>query len=494
MARRVPRTLLARRVPRTLLAASIVCWAVSLSALVVQRHNQFDTFDFDLGIHDQSIWLLAYGKWFNTVCGLPVFGHHAMFAYYVLVPFVWLGGGPNLWNVFQVVALALAAVPVFLLARDRLRNEWVALCFGVAWLLLPTTGFLAWETIHPETMALPFFITGYYLATTRPEGPERQARRHNLITAAFLLAAVLWKEDIALACIGMGVVLTFRGRRRFGPALFVVAVAYFGVVGLWMVPHLAGDTTAYTGLFGVLGDTPGEMVRTSMAHPSLFFQRLSDNNWLSYVWQVYAPVGMLPFLAPVVLVMSLPMMLINLLTINDFTWAMYYHYQAVPIATAMIAAVEGAAFLARRKVVLGRVAAGVVLASALVTSSMWGILPFSSNYDLGWWSPDDDPAVAGWQAALERVGPTDIVSAHYKAVPHLTHREVVYTFPNPWIRSNFLNDPARFVSPSEVKWLVLQDGTLQGKEEMMLSDLLARGEYGDAQTVAGVTTYRRLLP
>ncbi len=465
-----------------------------MCGLIIRRHNQFDTFDFDLGIHDQSIWLLAHGKVFNTVCGLPVFGHHAMFAYYALVPLVWLGGGPNLWDSLQVVALALSAVPVFLLARNRLRHEWVALCFALAWLLMPTTGFLAWETIHPETMALPFFITGYYFATTRPEGPERQARRHNVYTAVWLLAALLWKEDIALACIGLGVVLTMRGRRRFGPAVLVVGAAYFAGIGMWLVPTLAGDFTAYTGLFGELGDTPGEMVRASMNDPSLLVRRLSDNRWHSYVGQVFGPLGMLSFLAPVVLVMALPMMLINLLTINDFTRAMYYHYQAIPIATAMIAAIEGAAFLGRRRLVLGRAAAGLTVASALLTATMWGVLPFSTEFDAGWWSRGHDPAIAGWHAAIERVGPSDIVAAHYKGVPHLTHREVVYTFPNPWIRSNFLNDPAKFVSPSEVKWLVIEDGTLHGKEETMLSDLLARGEYGDAESIAGVTSYRRLLP
>ena len=79
-------------------------WIVRFSQLVIPRQNNFTTFDFDLGIHSQSIWLLAHGKFFNTVCGLPVFGHHAEFMYYLLVPLQWLGGGPNLWNVLQIIA------------------------------------------------------------------------------------------------------------------------------------------------------------------------------------------------------------------------------------------------------------------------------------------------------------------------------------------------------------------------------------------------------
>jgi len=85
-----------------LIWASIFTWIIVVGRLVVHRHNNFATFDFDLGIHDQSLWLLANGKWFNTVCGLPVFGHHAMFMYYFLVPFVWLGGGPTYGICFKL--------------------------------------------------------------------------------------------------------------------------------------------------------------------------------------------------------------------------------------------------------------------------------------------------------------------------------------------------------------------------------------------------------
>ena len=103
-----------------------------------------------------------------------------------------------------------------------------------------------------------------------------------------------------------------------------------------------------------------------------------------------------------------------------------------------------------------------------------------------------DPA--GWEAARQRVGSTDGVAADYRAVPHLTHRTTVYTFPNPWQPSNFLSGPSKLVSPSEITWLVILDGALGPEPQALLDDLVERGEYGDPQTVAGVTTYRRLWP
>ncbi len=93
------------------LGIAIALWTVVFSMLVVLRQDRFRTIDFDLGIHDQAIWLLAHGQTFDTVRGLPVFGHHATFAYYLLVPLQWLGAGPNVWNVLQVIAIVVIGDP-----------------------------------------------------------------------------------------------------------------------------------------------------------------------------------------------------------------------------------------------------------------------------------------------------------------------------------------------------------------------------------------------
>ena len=79
-----------------ILGVAMAVWTAVFSFLVVLRHDRYRTIDFDLGIHDQAIWLLAHGQSFDTVRGLPVFGHHATFAFYLLVPFQWLGAGPEL--------------------------------------------------------------------------------------------------------------------------------------------------------------------------------------------------------------------------------------------------------------------------------------------------------------------------------------------------------------------------------------------------------------
>ena len=72
--------------PRVLLFLAMAVFAIVFGRLVVLRHQRFGTFDFDLGIYDQAVWLLAHGHGFDTVRGLGVFGNHVNLAFFLLVP------------------------------------------------------------------------------------------------------------------------------------------------------------------------------------------------------------------------------------------------------------------------------------------------------------------------------------------------------------------------------------------------------------------------
>ena len=104
--------------PQVVLAVVEVVWIVTFGVLVYKRQSHFWSADFDMGLHDQSVWLLAHGRGFLTVRGLQVFGHHATLGYYFFVPFYWLGAGAQFLNLAQVVVVALGAVPIFLLAAN----------------------------------------------------------------------------------------------------------------------------------------------------------------------------------------------------------------------------------------------------------------------------------------------------------------------------------------------------------------------------------------
>ena len=94
------------------------------------------------------------------------------------------------------------------------------------------------------------------------------------------------------------------------------------------------------------------------------------------------------------------------------------------------------------------------------------------------------------------------VAASYYIVPHLSHREQIYTFPNPWIASNWgvggvaPEDPDHEHVPAEVEWLVV-DTTTHGagsREEQLMDRLLDDGEFEVVSDEGGIVVARRVEP
>lgn len=466
------------------LIGAMVVWVIVFGRLVVLRHDSWRTIDFDLGIHDQSIWLLSRFKDFVTVRGLPVFGHHATFGYVFLVPLAWLGAGPNTWNVLQVVAIASSALPIYFLARHRLKRPWLACTLGVAWLLQPPLQFFAWETFHPEVIAIPFLLWAYWAI-------ERDRRT---LYWVLVVIALMWKEDVALFVFMLGLLQLFRRRSRVGLLTMGVALIWFAVFGIWMVPHLAGGGTVYGPLYGSLGDSPSEVLKTALRDPGAITQRLSDNDALGWLRDLLAPFGFTPLFAPLVLLLGLPQALINLLSTANFTWDLRYHYQALPMVAAGLAMVEGVAWIGRRHIGWRRFAVGWVAACALAGTVAWGITPISRDYRRGYWPLVQPSDVPFREQAARTIGPNDGVSVDYWSTPHFTHREYAYTFPNPWLNKNYGISPTARGDPAKVQWVLVDQSLFQPEDQTLFEALLTSGEFEIAAQDGNVVLLHRIAP
>ena len=139
--------------PLGVLAALVVVYVVVFGWLTYQQQRNYGTFGFDMGIHDQGIWLLSHFKDpYVTVVGRDYLGHHLNLIAFVYAPFYWLGAGPSFLYFSETVALALGAVPVYLLARDQLGSKWLGTAFAAAYLLHPTIQWINWWHFHPDAL------------------------------------------------------------------------------------------------------------------------------------------------------------------------------------------------------------------------------------------------------------------------------------------------------------------------------------------------------
>ncbi len=465
----------------------VVAWCAVMYLHVWRRHDRYGTFDNDLGFHDNYVWLIARGRSFSNVLGLPAFGHNATFGYFLLAPLSWIGlAGPQVLNLLNTVAVGVGAVPLYLLARDRFGDPWKAVPFALLWLLHPVVQGNAWETFHPDAFAMAPLLAASLCAT-------RQRWRW---FAAFLVLALVWKSDVALAVVVLGVLVAVRWHRRVGLAAVAAGVLWFAVTVGWMIPHLAGGETVFGELYGDLGDNPIDVAATAVRDPTDVVDRVVDNRPVRYSRDLLAPYGFVPVLGGAPLAIALPQATVNLLSERPFTheWRDNPHYQAIPMVAIALALVEGAALLQRRKGDRWRVGAvSVALAGSLGATVAWGSLPPLTTQFAHYWSADHDPARDAKDRAIAIVPGDAVVTAHYLLVPHLTHRESVFSFPNPWRRQFYgVQGDTRRPDPAQVEHLAMLTDLLVGPDLDLWNCILGSGAFEVVLDEAGVVVARRI--
>ena len=452
--------------PVTVLGASVAAYSLIFGVLTWNQQSRFATFGFDMGIFDQGIWLVSrFKEPFVTVRGLNYFGNHVNVITVLFVPFYWLGAGPHFLYLVETLALAAGAIPIWLLARDRLANGWLALGLSTAYLLNPSIEWINWWHFHPDALAVTPLLFAYWLATKQ---------RWGWFTVA-AMAALLCKEDAALALIGLGIVLAVRGHRREGGITAAVSVLWFTVCEKVIIPHANGGLGAfYQDFYGDLGKSVFEIAWNAVRHPTRILRVMTDKDSQAYYKQLLAPFGYVPLAAPLILLIALPHLTVNTISTFPNTHNIKFQYSALVTAALAIGAVEACAALTTRAG-FRRFLVGLVVASALASNVSTSPSPLSRNYRTGIWAAKG-PRQAVADRAVHMVPASAGVAASYSLVPHLTHRTHIYEWPNPWIVVNWGIHGERPPKPTDVNYIVL-DLTLNTEQRGVLDSLLADGEF-----------------
>jgi uncharacterized membrane protein len=450
--------------PATALAAAIAIYVAVFGTLTWAQQSNFGTFGFDMGIHDQAIWLLSRFRWpFDTIVGLPYFAHHVNLIVLLYVPFYWLGAGPHFLYLTETVAMALLAVPIFLLARDRLGDEWLAAALGVCALLYPSLEWINWWHFHPDALSMTPLAFAYWLAT----------RREWRWCALAVTVTLACKEDAALAVFALGLVLLWRRAWRPGIVVGAAGAVWFALCTRVIIPLANhGHAPFYEHLFDGFGSTPTEVAVNIVRHPTRLGRVLEEPSVLTYFRQLLAPVAFVAVFALPVLVVGGPQALVNIITVQGYAHDIKYQYSALVDVAVLLAAVEGIAALSRHGRGVARFAVGLVVATSAAANVAWSPSPLSVKYHSGVWARPSS-RLAAVNAAMRHVPSHVGVSATYYFVPHLTHRVDIYEFPNPWVVANWFG-PGRPADRHRVRWLVL-DTRLNTDQRALITRLTAPG-------------------
>jgi uncharacterized membrane protein len=413
--------------PVLVLGLMILTYVVVFGRLTWAQQSNFGTFGFDMGIYDQGIWLVSRFKDpFVTVRGFNYFGHHVNILTLVFVPFYWLGAGPHFLYLIQTLIMAAGAIPLWLLARDK-TDPWTALVPAGSFLLFPSLEWINWWHFHPDALIITPLLFAWWLAS----------RKNWKWFAVAVACALLAKEDAALAVIMLGIVLWIRGDKKWGRITLAAGFVYFLICTRLIIPIAnGGKEPFYEELFPGFGHSMMEILWTMIRHPSRIYRFALLPDRLKYYRQLLYPVGLLPIGAPLVLLLGGPQTVVNVVSAHQPTHDIRYHYSSIVIAVIFIATVEVFARIVRRGEGWKVAVVALLVVSSVLSNREWSPSPIGRQYKSGIWAqPQAKHAVL--HRALKLVKPGDRVTATYYIVPHLTHREYIYEFPNPFRVANW---------------------------------------------------------
>ncbi len=370
-----------RRPVAVLLGMVALYWLV-FGFLVYRQQSNFGTFGFDIGIHDQGIWLVSQGKTpFDTVRGLDYFAHHVNVISMVFVPFYWLGAGPHFLIVVHTLVVAAGAIPLWLLARDRLQNRWLALVPSAAYLLYPAVNWVTWWAYHPDSLSITPLLFSYWLAV--------RGKWRWFAVAAFI--TLMCKEDDALSIMMLGLVVVFwlrpaglvgsvredntRLRRYIGVVTAAAGVGWYVLCTKVIIPwRNHGMAPFYDAFFPLLGRTIPGIIYNAIRHPSRVWHLAQLPDRRTYYVQVFAPLGFLPILAIPIFLIGGPQFGVDITAQVVQGATIKSQYASLVLVGAFLATVEALAFIKRHWEAVLPATIGFLAATSLASNVAWGHL------------------------------------------------------------------------------------------------------------------------
>lgn len=424
-----------------LVVVLMVLYSVNFIFLSIRHHDALETGPNDLSNMDQAIWNTLHGRILRiTTMDVPIrLGHHVE---PILIPIsltYLIYSNPKTILVLQTLVIALGALPVFWLARDKLQNEVAVFVFATAYLLFPPLGFANADEFHAVAMTPTFLLNAFYFAHRAHSEPERLKlrRRDYFLFALFAILAMSCKEEIPLLVFMIGLYMFFVQReRKVGMMTMAVSAIWFYTAVYVVIPHFSvKGHSPFLPHYTMWGSNPLEIAFFFLTHPKTAWQFLVTERKLTYLRSLLAPLGFLPLFGPHIMLLALPSLGINLVSTKTDMHQAHSpaHYIAPIIPFMVMASIWGASFLERwlagklkiQRRLLVYLLAGLVAVSSLYYHHHRGLTPLAR----GFWFDPVTPHDRLIDEFINLIPPDAAVATTHQVTSHVAQREKIYPLP-----------------------------------------------------------------
>lgn len=394
------------------------------------RHYALKSYLNDLGTYDQIVWNTLHGDFFRMTCSMingvyNYLGGHFSLILLVFVPLYAIWSSPIWFLALQALSVGLGAVPIYLMAKEKLKNCWAAIIFLLSYLLNPFLHNALLYDFHEVVFAVGFASWAFYFL----EKKNNKA----FIVCSVLLA--LSQEHMALLIFMMGLYAYFiQKRKKFGLWVGTISISYVILVMVFLIPQFSSlgkqshlyDDPQYGNRYHWLGSSVPEIIKNIAYYPDGVARVLSTKDRLFYLFYLILPVFSLVLYAwPIMIIV--PVLLISLLSSNPMTYSIYFYHSAIFIPFIYFSAILTFKRWFLTDKFLRRLFLVAIICSSIYSAYRFSLADVFSGQAISRYRPD---AHAQRILEIKKIIPSEAaLSVQHNLGPHFSQRKEVYRFP-----------------------------------------------------------------
>ncbi|MBI3552970.1 MAG: DUF2079 domain-containing protein [Elusimicrobia bacterium] len=423
--------------PRVCPAPVLVFGLAIPAIIVIYKWALFRAFQllWDSGNMANVVWNAAhgYGLTGSMIGEKSYLAIHFAFTFALLAPLVRLWPSIFILIAAQGAAVGSAALGAYLLGRRLGRGPLLGWLSALLTLSSPLFHGSAISFLDNSIFAFPLFIWSAYFWETGRKGPA-------LLLGLLLLTT---SEQIPFLLFGVGLLALSKPRGRLPAFGLMAGAALLFIAEMAVIRNACGDwkeVGRYWGMFGALGGSPPEILRTALQRPWALLVELVDPP--AKIWTVVRTLGsagFLPLASGWSLAPALAAWLPQQLAGSAFDYhSLHGHYGAIVAGPLLWSAIKGLCRLHLERRGLRALPAALALAAAAAGFLTAGaFLPYDRSMPRAWASAV--PHAAAYIPADAKLWCDEYLAAHFAMRRHL---RALPRGPNPFFETA-LFDPDR---------------------------------------------------
>lgn len=409
---------------KLVIAAVATVFVVVVGFTSVLRYESNWAPNFDFGIFCNMYYNMKESLQPLTTCErdtlLSHFAVHVSPIYYLLLPFYWIFPSPSTLQMMQVVVLACSVIPVYLLAKHFKLSDISTLLLCAAVLLHPAVAAGTNYDLHENCFLLPLLLFAFLFFEKEKYIPM----------SVFLILTLLVKEDAAVYVIFFALYV-FLARRKYllGAIIAAVAGIYFLIVLSYLGTSGDGVMSWRYGNFIVGEGGLFDAVKNVLVNPAYVFTQIFVDSEGGYsrkillILQLLVPLAFLPVGTKKVsrLILILPFLLLNLMTLYVYQYDISFQYTFGPMAFLFYMAVLNVKDM---KPVTSKMLLSIAAVAACALFLVSAVPRFSQYIEI---IVNDKENIELTNEALDSIPEDASVIASSYFVPRLSERKVIYS-------------------------------------------------------------------